>query len=50
MERGVEVDEVIDISQVKFAAFRDPDGNTWLLQEFPPAVRQPGQSFYTAEK
>jgi predicted enzyme related to lactoylglutathione lyase len=50
MERGVEVDEVIDISQVKFAAFRDPDGNTWLLQEFPPAVRQPGQSFYKAEK
>lgn len=49
-ERGVEVDEVIDISQVKYAAFRDPDGNTWLLQEFPPAVRQPGQSFYQAQK
>jgi len=50
LRRGVDVDEVIDISQVKFAAFRDPDGNTWLLQEFPPAVRQPGQSFYKAEK
>jgi catechol 2,3-dioxygenase-like lactoylglutathione lyase family enzyme len=49
-ERGVEVDEVIDISQVKYAAFRDPDGNTWLLQEFPPPVRQPGQSFYQAQK
>jgi catechol 2,3-dioxygenase-like lactoylglutathione lyase family enzyme len=48
LERGVEVDEVINISQVKYAAFRDPDGNTWLLQEFPPAVRQPGQSFYKA--
>jgi catechol 2,3-dioxygenase-like lactoylglutathione lyase family enzyme len=50
MARGVEVDEVIDVSQVKYAAFRDPDGNTWLLQEFPPALRQPGQSFYQAEK
>jgi catechol 2,3-dioxygenase-like lactoylglutathione lyase family enzyme len=48
--RGVEVDEVIDVSQVKYAAFRDPDGNTWLLQEFPPAVRQPGQSFYQADR
>lgn len=49
IERGVEVDEVLDVSQVKYAAFRDPDGNTWLLQEFPPALRQPGQSFYQAE-
>jgi hypothetical protein len=24
-----------------------PDGNLWLLQEFPPEMRQPGQSFYT---
>ena len=46
LERGVQVDEVIDMNQVKFAAFHDPDGNTWLLQEFPPAVRRPGQSFY----
>jgi catechol 2,3-dioxygenase-like lactoylglutathione lyase family enzyme len=50
IDRGVEVDAVLDVSQVKYAAFRDPDGNTWLLQEFPPAVRQPGQSFYQAEK
>ena len=49
LERGVQVDQVIDVNQVKFAAFRDPDGNTWLLQEFPPALRQPGQSFYQAE-
>jgi catechol 2,3-dioxygenase-like lactoylglutathione lyase family enzyme len=48
LERGVEVDEVTDVSQVKYAAFRDPDGNTWLLQEFPPALRRPGQSFYQA--
>jgi predicted enzyme related to lactoylglutathione lyase len=46
LDRGVAVDEVIDISQVKYAGFRDPDGNTWLLQEFPPELRQPGQSFY----
>jgi catechol 2,3-dioxygenase-like lactoylglutathione lyase family enzyme len=46
LARGVEVDEVNDVSQVKYAAFRDPDGNTWLLQEFPPAMRRPGQSFY----
>jgi catechol 2,3-dioxygenase-like lactoylglutathione lyase family enzyme len=46
LARGVEVDEVNDVSQVKYAAFRDPDGNTWLLQEFPPAIRRPGQSFY----
>ena len=46
VDRGVEVDEVTDVSQVKYAAFHDPDGNTWLLQEFPPALRRPGQSFY----
>ncbi len=46
LDRGVAVDEVIDVSQVKYAGFRDPDGNTWLLQEFPPELRQPGQSFY----
>ncbi|HZD69861.1 MAG TPA: VOC family protein [Actinomycetes bacterium] len=50
IERGVEVDEVIDFSQVKYAGFRDPDGNSWLLQEFPPEMRQPGQSFYQEEK
>jgi catechol 2,3-dioxygenase-like lactoylglutathione lyase family enzyme len=50
IKRGVDVDEVIDVTQVKYAEFRDPDGNTWLLQEFPPAVRQPGQSFYKEEK
>jgi hypothetical protein len=45
----VEVDEVIDVSQVKYAAFRDPDGSTWLLREFPPALRQPGQNLHQAE-
>ena len=46
VDRGVEVDEVTDVSQVKYAAFHDPDGNTWLLQEFPADLRRPGQSFY----
>jgi catechol 2,3-dioxygenase-like lactoylglutathione lyase family enzyme len=46
LDRGVEVGEVTDVQQVKYAAFDDPDGNTWLLQEFPPALRRPGQSFY----
>lgn len=44
--RGVAVGEVTDIQGVKYAQFDDPDGNVWLLQEFPPAVRRPGQSFY----
>ena len=35
-----------DFKSVKYAEFCDPDGNFWLLQEFSPAVRQPGQSFY----
>lgn len=46
IKRGVDVEEVIDLSGVKYAGFSDPDGNRWLLQEFPPAMRQPGQSFY----
>jgi hypothetical protein len=40
---------VIDVSQVKYAAFRDPDGNNWLLQQFPRALQQPGQNLYQAE-
>jgi hypothetical protein len=44
--RGVAVGDVTEVSQVKYAEFRDPDGNSWLLQEFPPELRQPGQSFY----
>jgi catechol 2,3-dioxygenase-like lactoylglutathione lyase family enzyme len=41
---GVQVDEVIDVNQVKYAGFRDPDGNTWLLQAFPPELRQPARA------
>jgi predicted enzyme related to lactoylglutathione lyase len=46
VKRGIAVGEISDVSGVKYAGFSDPDGNLWLLQEFPPEVRQPGQSFY----
>ena len=50
VDRGIEVKPITDVGGVLFAVFRDPDGNTWLLQEFPPAVRQPGQSFYEPKR
>lgn len=50
MNRGIPVGEISDVSGVKYAGFSDPDGNLWLLQEFPPEMRQPGQSFYTKEE
>jgi predicted enzyme related to lactoylglutathione lyase len=46
LARGVDVGEITDTQGVKYAGFTDPDGNLWLLQEFPPAMRSPGQSFY----
>src|SRR5205085_10715215 len=49
VKRGVVVGEITDVSGVKYAGFNDPDGNLWLIQEFPPEVRQPGQSFYKEE-
>ena len=45
VKRGVEVGEITNLGGVKYAGFNDPDGNLWLLQEFPPEIRQPGQSF-----
>ena len=50
VERELEVSEITDFSGVKYADFSDPDGNSWLLQEFPPELRQPGQSFYRQEE
>lgn len=36
IDRGVEVGEVDEHDRgVKYAAFSDPDGNTWTLQEMP---------------
>jgi catechol 2,3-dioxygenase-like lactoylglutathione lyase family enzyme len=49
LQRGIEVGEVTDMGGVKYAGFSDPDGNLWLLQEFPPEMRSPGQSFYSEE-
>ena len=46
LNRGIRVGELTEVGGVKYAGFSDPDGNLWLLQEFPPEVRQPGQSFY----
>jgi catechol 2,3-dioxygenase-like lactoylglutathione lyase family enzyme len=50
MNRGIPVGEISDVGGVKYAGFNDPDGNLWLLQEFPPEMRQPGQSFYKENK
>jgi predicted enzyme related to lactoylglutathione lyase len=50
VKRGIEVGEITDFKSVKYAGFSDPDGNSWLLQEFPPEVRQPGQSIYKKEE
>ncbi|MCY4661732.1 MAG: VOC family protein, partial [Acidobacteria bacterium] len=34
--RGVDVEEVVDMGGILYAEFRDPDGNTWSLQQIPP--------------
>jgi predicted enzyme related to lactoylglutathione lyase len=39
VKRGLEVSEVWDMGGVKYAGFSDPDGNSWLLQEFPAHLR-----------
>ncbi len=39
VKRGLEVSEVWDTGGVKYAGFSDPDGNSWLLQEFPANLR-----------
>ena len=39
VKRGLEVAEIWDIQGVKYAGFSDPDGNSWLLQEFPANLR-----------
>ena len=40
VKRGLEVGEVSDVSGVMYAGFSDPDGNMWLLQEFPANLRR----------
>jgi catechol 2,3-dioxygenase-like lactoylglutathione lyase family enzyme len=42
MGRGIDVGDVDDVGGVKYAGFSDPDGNLWLLQEWPnPVERYP---------
>ena len=48
--RSIALGAVRDVGGVKYVEFTDPDGNLWLLQEFPPAMRRPGQSFYQQRK
>lgn len=40
LDRGVEVGAVMDTQGVKYAGFSDPDGNGWLLQEWPESYRR----------
>ena len=40
VKRGLEIGEVWDVQGVKYAGFNDPDGNLWLLQEFPAHLRR----------
>jgi catechol 2,3-dioxygenase-like lactoylglutathione lyase family enzyme len=41
VDRGIDVSEVVDMGRpggeasFKFANFKDPDGNAWVLQEIP---------------
>ena len=40
LARGVEVGGVDDLGGVLYAGFSDPDGNLWLLQEWPESLRR----------
>ena len=33
--RGVAMGEIQNLGGIKYAAFKDPDGNTWTLQQIP---------------
>jgi catechol 2,3-dioxygenase-like lactoylglutathione lyase family enzyme len=33
--RGVPMGAIQDLGGIKYSAFKDPDGNTWTLQEIP---------------
>ena len=39
LARGVDVGGVDDMGGVLYAGFSDPDGNMWLLQEWPESYR-----------
>ncbi len=40
LKQGIEVGDVTDMQGVKYASFSDPDGNLWLLQQFPSSYKQ----------
>jgi catechol 2,3-dioxygenase-like lactoylglutathione lyase family enzyme len=35
LERGIDASEVQDMPWGRFTGFRDPDGNTWAVQQLP---------------
>jgi hypothetical protein len=39
IKRGLHVGEVSDVKGVTHAEFSDPNGNSWLLQEFSPNLK-----------
>jgi catechol 2,3-dioxygenase-like lactoylglutathione lyase family enzyme len=40
LAKGVQIDAIIEYPRgIKYAHFRDPDGNSWALQEFPDELR-----------
>lgn len=41
IERGVAVEEIGDLGSALYAGFRDPDGNTWTLQQPADATPEP---------
>jgi catechol 2,3-dioxygenase-like lactoylglutathione lyase family enzyme len=40
IDRGVDVGEVMDMQGVKYASFNDPDGNGWVLQQWPASFKR----------
>ena len=40
VKRGLEISEIWDMGGVLYARFSDPDGNSWLLQEFPASLKR----------
>ena len=39
--RGIDVSEITEYPRgIKFAYFKDPDGNSWALQEIPPDLSE----------
>jgi catechol 2,3-dioxygenase-like lactoylglutathione lyase family enzyme len=39
IDRGVQMGDIMDMGGVKYSGFSDPDGNGWLLQQWPESYR-----------